>query len=89
MTDDGQGAGLGLAIADSIVRSTGGHWNVGDSASLGGARMAVSWRRHQPRHLPAPPALAWPPGSDRADESRADESRTGKDVSKARPVTPD
>jgi signal transduction histidine kinase len=70
--DDGQGSGLGLAIADSIVRSTGGRWSVGDSASLGGARMAVSWRRHQPRHLPAPSAPTWYPGNDRAghDEAR-------------------
>src|SRR5450755_2053481 len=70
--DDGQGAGLGLAIADSIVRSTAGRWSVGDSASLGGARMAVSWRRHQPRHLPAPSAPTWYPGNDRAghDEAR-------------------
>ena len=62
--DNGQGAGLGLAIADSIARSTGGRWHVGDSALLGGARMEVSWRRHQPRHL-APgsrrAALALPP----------------------------
>jgi signal transduction histidine kinase len=39
----GGGAGLGLAIADSIVRSTGGHWRVSDSA-LGGALFEVSWR---------------------------------------------
>jgi signal transduction histidine kinase len=55
-TDDGQGAGLGLAIADSIVRSTGGRWTVGESALLGGARLEVSWRRYQPRHLQA----RWP-----------------------------
>lgn len=36
------GHGLGLAIADSIVSSTGGRWQVGDS-SRGGARMEVSW----------------------------------------------
>jgi signal transduction histidine kinase len=38
------GAGLGLAIADAIVRSTGGHWDIGESAA-GGARMAVWWQR--------------------------------------------
>ena len=38
------GAGLGLAIADSIVRSTGGHWQVAASP-LGGALFEVSWRR--------------------------------------------
>ncbi len=42
-TEQGSGAGLGLAIGDSVVRSTAGRWEVGDSA-LGGARMAVSWR---------------------------------------------
>lgn len=46
----GGGAGLGLAIADAVVRSTRGHWTVGDSA-LGGASMAISWpqaRAHSP-----------------------------------------
>ncbi|HXR53767.1 MAG TPA: HAMP domain-containing sensor histidine kinase, partial [Acidimicrobiales bacterium] len=43
-TDHGTGAGLGLAIADSVVRSTGGRWHVGDT-SLGGARLEVSWHR--------------------------------------------
>jgi signal transduction histidine kinase len=47
----GPGAGLGLAIGDSIVRSTGGRWHIGDS-SLGGALMTVSWRHAQP-HRPA------------------------------------
>jgi signal transduction histidine kinase len=51
--DEGPGAGLGLAIGDSIVRSTGGRWQVGDSP-LGGALMTVSWRRAQPHRLPAP-----------------------------------
>jgi signal transduction histidine kinase len=36
------GHGLGLAIADSVVRRTGGRWQVG-TAALGGARMQVSW----------------------------------------------
>jgi signal transduction histidine kinase len=41
-TDEGGGAGLGLAIANSVVRATHGRWEVG-SAPAGGARMAVSW----------------------------------------------
>ena len=47
-TEHGSGAGLGLAIGDSIVRSTGGRWHIGDSP-LGGALMSVSWRHSQPR----------------------------------------
>ncbi|HEY6058858.1 MAG TPA: HAMP domain-containing sensor histidine kinase, partial [Candidatus Limnocylindrales bacterium] len=38
------GAGLGLAIADAIVRATGGRWQLG-SAPAGGARFSVSWPR--------------------------------------------
>jgi len=38
------GAGLGLAIGDAIVRATGGRWSVGSSPA-GGARFAVSWSR--------------------------------------------
>ena len=47
------GAGLGLAIGDSIVRSTGGRWHVGDSP-LGGALISVSWRHSQPHRTAAP-----------------------------------
>jgi len=36
------GAGLGLAIADAVVRSTGGRWEVGTSAA-GGAAMGAAW----------------------------------------------
>jgi signal transduction histidine kinase len=54
-TEQGSGAGLGLAIGDSIVRSTGGRWHVGDSP-LGGALMSVSWRHSQP-HRTTPPRL--------------------------------
>jgi signal transduction histidine kinase len=43
-TDEGNGAGLGLAIGDAVVRATGGEWRVGN-ASLGGARMEVRWHR--------------------------------------------
>jgi signal transduction histidine kinase len=43
-TEQGGGAGLGLAIADSIVRSTAGQWRIGDSP-LGGALFGISWRR--------------------------------------------
>ena len=43
-TDAAGGAGLGLAIADAIVRATGGRWHIGSSAS-GGASIAVSWVR--------------------------------------------
>jgi signal transduction histidine kinase len=43
-TDEGNGAGLGLAIGDAVVRATAGEWQVGDSA-LGGARMEVRWHR--------------------------------------------
>ncbi|HEX2755917.1 MAG TPA: HAMP domain-containing sensor histidine kinase [Candidatus Limnocylindrales bacterium] len=43
-TDAQGGAGLGLAIADAIVRATGGRWKVA-SAPGGGARMGISWSR--------------------------------------------
>jgi signal transduction histidine kinase len=52
-TEHGSGAGLGLAIGDSIVRSTGGKWQVGDSP-LGGALMSVSWKHTQPHHPSTP-----------------------------------
>lgn len=42
-TEDGGGAGLGLAIADSIVSSTAGQWRIGKS-ELGGALFEISWR---------------------------------------------
>jgi signal transduction histidine kinase len=43
-TEQGGSAGLGLAIANSIVSSTDGQWQIGDS-ELGGALFEVSWRR--------------------------------------------
>ncbi|MCU0504683.1 MAG: HAMP domain-containing histidine kinase [Chloroflexi bacterium] len=50
-TDATAGAGLGLAIADAVVRATGGRWQVGVSPA-GGARMSVTW----PLAGPAPRA---------------------------------
>lgn len=41
---DTGGAGLGLAIADAIVKATGGRWSIG-TAPEGGARFSVSWAR--------------------------------------------
>lgn len=43
-TQAGGGAGLGLAIADEIVRASGGRWRL-DAAPTGGARMSVSWTK--------------------------------------------
>ena len=66
-TEEGGGAGLGLAIADSIVRSTGGQWQIGDSP-LGGALFQVSWRRAAVRqHAPAVVTQAVSEPGERAD----------------------
>jgi signal transduction histidine kinase len=43
-SESAAGAGLGLAIADAIVRATNGRWRIGTSPA-GGARMSVSWPR--------------------------------------------
>ncbi len=43
-TESGSGAGLGLAIADEVVRATGGRWRL-ETSPRGGARMSVSWPR--------------------------------------------
>ncbi len=43
-SSEAEGAGLGLAIGDAIVRATSGRWAVGRSPS-GGARFAVTWSR--------------------------------------------
>ena len=56
-TEQGSGAGLGLAIGDSIVRSTGGRWHIGDSP-LGGALISVSWKHSQPHRMPGPRVTA-------------------------------
>lgn len=69
-TDQPGGAGLGLAIADSIVRSSAGRWRVGDSA-LGGARMEVSWRAAAARKRTE---------RDERDETATDVAVTGVSV---------
>jgi signal transduction histidine kinase len=51
------GAGLGLAIADAIVRSTGGRWTVARSPA-GGAHMEVSWHRPATAHGLLHPGVA-------------------------------
>ena len=56
---NGPGAGLGLAIGDSIVTSTGGRWHIATSP-LGGALLEVSWRhahRLIPQRFGAAPAV--------------------------------
>ncbi len=57
LEENGPGAGLGLAIGDSIVTSTGGHWRI-DTSPLGGALVEVSWRH--PHRLTAQRAGAAP-----------------------------
>jgi signal transduction histidine kinase len=43
-TERPDGAGLGLAIADAVVRATSGHWQIGSSPTSG-ASMSVTWPR--------------------------------------------
>jgi len=68
-SDAAGGAGLGLAIADAIVRSTAGHWEIGDAAG-GGARMSVWWQRSAGRGFnhPSPEQTA---ETGQADSVRA------------------
>jgi signal transduction histidine kinase len=69
----GNGAGLGLAIGDAVVRGTAGRWRIGASPS-GGAAMTVSWpavsRGHAGRasaaSAPAEPDQPRPLGSPRS-----------------------
>jgi signal transduction histidine kinase len=60
-TDQGGGAGLGLAIGNAVVQATSGRWEIGDVPD-GGARVAVSWeltKRPRPdRRREATPSAA-------------------------------
>jgi signal transduction histidine kinase len=61
-SDQPGGAGLGLAIADAVVRATNGRWQVAESPA-GGASMAVTWprvlaRQTSRRTAPEAPPLA-------------------------------
>jgi signal transduction histidine kinase len=83
-TEQGGGAGLGLAIADSIVRSTGGHWRIGESG-LGGALFEVSWRRPLSRAHggAARPADPEPPSPGLVDPGLADPGLAGAGLADA------
>lgn len=71
--DQPGGVGLGLAIADSVVRASDGTWSVG-SASLGGARMEVSWRRVPVHRLDHPENAAKVEDLSSAGSTRREES---------------
>ncbi|HVA07407.1 MAG TPA: HAMP domain-containing sensor histidine kinase [Acidimicrobiales bacterium] len=77
-TDEGTGAGLGLAIADSVVQATGGEWRVGES-ELGGARMEVRWHRsHGARDVGEPTERPAP-----SDETGSPQPKAGSTVTLA------
>jgi signal transduction histidine kinase len=54
------GAGLGLAIADSVVRATDGRWQIGRSSDLQGAVFEITW------------PLARPPRGEKSDRRAPD-----------------
>jgi signal transduction histidine kinase len=70
-TEQGGSAGLGLAIADSIVRTTDGQWRLGDS-ELGGALFEVSWRRVSSRQPSAVSQVANATARESARDQLAD-----------------
>ncbi|HVX19940.1 MAG TPA: HAMP domain-containing sensor histidine kinase [Acidimicrobiales bacterium] len=90
-TDHPGGAGLGLAIADSVVRTTAGRWRVADSA-LGGALMEVSWRRgtgppKAPGGTPTTGRQAGPPASPPGSTGRPTGPAPTAKPSTAKPST--
>ena len=44
-TSNGEGAGLGLAIADAVVQATRGRWEVATAPGAAGTRFTVTWPR--------------------------------------------
>jgi signal transduction histidine kinase len=72
-TDLPGGAGLGLAIADAVVKATNGRWDVGRSTA-GGASMSVSW----PRALGGPreASSATAPASPSTRHAKPEEAST-------------
>jgi two-component system sensor histidine kinase CiaH len=70
-TDQQSGAGLGLAIADSIVRATRAHWRIGTS-DAGGSSMTVLWPRSlAPRRQVAPLTSTSPTVAPEREEPNA------------------
>jgi signal transduction histidine kinase len=65
-SDQPGGAGLGLAIADAVVRATNGRWEV-STAAAGGASMAVIWPRLLTRPSPSRAASPETPPLARLD----------------------
>jgi len=92
VTEQGSGAGLGLAIGDSIVRSTGGRWHIGESP-LGGALMMVTWKRNPTPHRLAPqrkttagPGVSATAGSGPADGAVSPANRSPGASGPSRPA---
>ena len=75
-TEQGGSAGLGLAIADSIVRSTSGQWRV-DSSDLGGALFEVSWRRVGTRQQTSVPS--WPRSAGKLQDPVIADGQAGRE----------
>jgi signal transduction histidine kinase len=76
-SDQPGGAGLGLAIADSVVSATDGTWHVGDAPG-GGALMQVSWKRSWSAFSDRPEATAIQKGSSESEIRLEVERQAGR-----------